>query len=57
MKIKIYYGRDWDTIEELINAFLQNKKLIELKQNVIRGGFFDSYHFIVITLIYEGVAK
>lgn len=57
MKIKIYYGRDWETIEELINAFLINRKLIEIKQNVVRAGCFDSYHLLVITVIYEEIAK
>ena len=53
MKCEIFAGRDWDILEELISGFLNGKKLIEMKQSVVRAGFFDSYHLLVITIIYE----
>lgn len=55
MKCEIFAGRDWEILEELISGFLNGKKLIEMKQSVVRAGFFDSYHLLVITIIYEEV--
>lgn len=55
MKCRIFADRDWDNLQELINGFLKGKKLIEMRQSTVRAGFFDSYHLLVITIIYEEV--
>lgn len=53
MKCKIFADRDWENLQELVSGFLNGKKLIEMKQSTVRAGFFDSYHLLVITIIYE----
>jgi hypothetical protein len=53
MKCKIFAGRDWDVLEELITGFLTNKKIVTMRQSVVRAGFFDNYHLLVITIIYK----
>ncbi len=53
MKCKIFADRDWENLQELISGFLNGKKLIEMRQSAVRAGFFDSYHLLVITIIYE----
>ena len=53
MKCKIFAGRDWDVLEELIAGFLTNKKIVAMRQSVVRAGLFDNYHLLVITIIYK----
>ena len=53
MKCKIFAGRDWDVLEELIAGFLTDKKIVAMRQSVVRAGLFDNYHLLVITIIYK----
>ncbi len=53
MKCEIFSGQDWNMLQVLITGFLSNKKLIDMKQSVVRRGFLEDYHLLVITIIYE----
>jgi len=53
MKCKIFASRDWDVLEELITGFIANKKIVDMRQSVVKAGFFDNYHLLVITIIYK----
>ena len=53
MKCEIFSGQDWNMLQVLITGFLSNKKLIDMKQSVVRRSFLENYHLLVITIIYE----
>jgi len=57
MKCEIFAGRDWAILEALINGFIANKKVIEIKQSVVRGSFFYPYPYLIITIFYEELPK
>lgn len=53
MKCRIFRDRDWDNLQELVSGFLADKKLIEMRQSVVKAGIFEDWHLLVITVIYE----
>ncbi|MFV3012984.1 hypothetical protein ACLD43_13865 [Clostridium botulinum] len=58
MKVKILKGfmtkaRDTNNIENQINDFIKNKKVIDIKHSMCVANEATHMYFIVVTILYE----